>query len=46
MRRFKYETPAMEIVAFVTEDVITTSGGQGGEPVPTEEPYEPALPWD
>ena len=32
-----YETPEMEIVEFETEDVITTSGGDGA----IDTPYEP-----
>ncbi len=46
MMKKSYVSPKVEIMEFVTEDVITTSGGEGGEPVPTDEPYQPALPWD
>ena len=34
-----YETPEMEIVEFETEDVITTSGGEG-----IDTPFEPVNP--
>lgn len=27
----KYETPDMEVIYFVTEDIVTTSGGGPGE---------------
>ncbi len=30
----KYETPDMEVIYFVTEDIVTTSGGPGEEEVP------------
>ena len=30
----RYETPEMEIVEFETEDIITTSGGQGPNDLP------------
>ncbi len=46
MKKIVYLTPELEIITFVTEDVITASGGEGGEPAPTDEPYQPALPWD
>lgn len=32
MNKEKYETPVTEITKFATEDVITTSGGNNGDP--------------
>lgn len=47
MKKDKYTTPELEIILFITEDVITESGsGDVEEPQVTAEPSQPVLPWD
>ena len=46
MKKEFYNTPELEIISFITEDVITESGGGEIEPEETVEPSEPMLPWD
>ena len=47
MKKDKYTTPELEIILFITEDVITESGsGDEEEPQATAEPSQPMLPWD
>ena len=47
MKKDKYTTPELEIILFITEDVITESGsGDAEEPQATAEPSQPMLPWD
>ena len=47
MKKDKYTTPELEIILFITEDVITESGsGDAEEPQATAEPSQPVLPWD
>ncbi len=47
MKKELYITPELEIITFITEDVITVSGGgEVEDPETTAEPSEPMLPWD
>ncbi len=47
MKKHKYTTPELEIITFITDDVITESGsGDVEEPQVTAEPSQPVLPWD
>lgn len=47
MKKELYITPELEIIEFITEDVISESGsGDVEEPEATAEPSEPMLPWD
>ncbi len=46
MRKTRYVSPELEVIRFMTEDVITVSGGEGTEPTMPEETEQPALPWD
>ena len=47
MKKEFYNIPELEIITFITEDVITESGSVDVEdPEATAEPSEPMLPWD
>ena len=47
MQKHIYTTPELEIITFITDDVITESGsGDVEEPQVTAEPSQPVLPWD
>ncbi len=46
MRKFKYETPEMEIIRFTTLDVIEVSGSVSDDSSASEESEQPVLPWD
>ena len=47
MKKALYITPELEIIEFITEDVISESGsGDAEEPEATAEPSQPMLPWD
>ncbi len=46
MRKEIYTTPVLEVLLFVTEDVITVSEGSSTAPDSSEESTQPVLPWD
>lgn len=46
MRKFKYETPEVEIIRFTTVDVIEVSGSDSSVPESSVESEQPVLPWD